>query len=144
MRDFSAKELYASLGFPEYNNACAARMCYALNKSGVLKIPYIKGQTHLGNDGNYYFFFAKDMDNWLSSRRVWGNPRIYHHSKTKTLMNGVVSQGPFGGDITGHIEYFYNGHDGHFGTSESYGAHYYYNSEEYDYLSTKLWKCGYR
>ena len=28
--------------------------------------------------------------------------------------------------------------------SKGYGAHYYYNSEEYDYLSTKLWKCGYR
>ena len=108
LNDFSAEELYASLGFPEYDNACAARMSYALNKSGVLKIPYIKGQTHLGNDGNYYFFFAKDMENWLSSRRVWGSPRTYHYSKTITPKNGVVSQGPFGEGITGHIEYFYN------------------------------------
>lgn len=144
MRDLSAKELYESLGFPEYNNACAARMCYALNKSGVLKIPYIKGQTHLGNDGNYYFFFAKDMENWLSSRRVWGNPRIYHYSKTIKLMNGVVSQGPFGGDITGHIEYFYNGHDGQFDypKDQRHGADYYYHN--YENISTKLWKCGYR
>ena len=81
------------------------------------------------------------MDNWLSSRRVWGSPRIYHYSKTITPKNGVVSQGPFGGDVTGHIEYFYNGHDGHV-DSDTDGADYYYHN--YENISTKLWKCGYR
>ena len=59
-------------------------------------------------------------------------------------MNGVVSQGPFGGGITGHIEYFYNGHDGQFDypKDQRHGADYYYNN--YENISTKLWKCGYR
>ena len=76
------------------------------------------------------------MDKWLSSRRVWGSPRIYHYSKNITPKNGVVSQGPFGEGITGHIEYFYKGIDGH--RNEEGGAMYYYKNREY--LTTKLWK----
>lgn len=131
--------LYRELGLPEYNNGCAMRMSYALNKSGVLKIPNIKGQTLKGNDGNYYFMFAKDMDAWLSQRRVWGNPRLYKSPAKYKLMNGVVSQSGFKGTVTGHIEYFYNGHDGH-KKDEQGASFYYYNSSEP--FITKLWKHG--
>lgn len=125
------QELYRELGFPEYENGCAMRMSYALNKSGVLKIPYIKGQTQKGNDGNYYFMFAKDMDAWLSQRRVWGNPRVYTNTSKSVPMNGVVSQTGFSA-ATGHVEYLYHGHDG--------GGHAYLFFKE-GYL-TKLWKGG--
>lgn len=123
--------LYRELGLPEYNNGCAMRMSYALNKSGVLKIPNIKGQTLKGNDGNYYFMFAKDMDAWLSQRRVWGNPRVYTNTSKFVPQNGVVSQTGFP-SATGHVEYLYHGHDG--------GGH------AFSFFKqgrlTKLWKGG--
>ena len=54
------QDFYRSIGLPEYDNACAARLSYALNKSGI-KIPSLSGLTRKGTDGNNYFMFAKDM-----------------------------------------------------------------------------------
>ena len=69
------QEFYRSVGLPEYDNGCAARLSYALNESGTKTIPYIKGQTRMGSDGKNYFMFAKDMRKWFY--KIWGFPRVY-------------------------------------------------------------------
>lgn len=129
-------DFYESLGFPRYDNGCAARMSYALNKSGTLKIPNVAGMTKRGNDGNYYFMFAKDMHEWLASKNVWGTPRVFNYLNDNiVLKNGVVSQTGFV-NATGHMEYFYNRHDGH-NNSEGGAYKYYINGAK-----TYLWKYG--
>lgn len=56
-------------------------------------------------------------------------------------MNGVISQSGFGGTVSGHIEYFYNGHDGHM--NEKGGASWYYdNYSSTEPFITRLWKHG--
>ena len=52
-----------------WNNACALRLSWALNKCNI-KIPYIKGQTLKGGDGNYYFLGARNMNMWM--RKIFG------------------------------------------------------------------------
>ena len=136
----SAHDFYRSLGMPEYDNACAARLSYALSKAGVLKIPSNAPGVKRGKDGNYYFMFARDMADWLSQNNVWGVPRIYNifRSPSIKLQNGVVYQDGFSG-VSGHMEYFYNGNDGHEVIDKnSHGAHFYYNEG----ALTKLWKYG--
>lgn len=124
------QDFYRSIGLPEYDNACAARLSYALNKSGI-KIPSLSGLTRKGTDGNNYFMFAKDMGAWFQQK--WGVPRIYTNPQKYTLKNGVVFQSGFSGGITGHVEYFYLGRDGH---SNGAGARDYYNKG----ARTELWK----
>ena len=136
----SAHDFYRSLGMPEYDNACAARLSYALSKAGVLKIPSNAPGVKRGKDGNYYFMFARDMADWLSQNNVWGAPRIYNIFRNPNikLQNGVVYQDGFSG-VSGHMEYFYNGYDGHEVIDKnSHGAHSYYNEG----ALTKLWKYG--
>ena len=132
-----ASDFYESLGFERYENGCAARMSYALNKSGMLKIPSTAPGVRRGKDGNYYFMRADDMHNWLSSKAVWGQPRVYEYNSRIKLKNGVVSQKGFYPPITGHIEYFYNGHDGHKNLGNC--AYKYYNEG----VTTYLWRHGY-
>ena len=68
---------------------------------------------------------------------------MYHHffkwthkcNPLISLKNGIVAQYGFGSDVTGHVEYFYKGHDG-------FSAKYYY--EEEIELKTELWKSGIR
>lgn len=127
------QEFYRSVGLPEYDNGCAARLSYALNESGTKTIPYIKGQTRMGSDGKNYFMFAKDMRKWFY--KIWGFPRVYKCNPLISLKNGIVAQYGFGSDVTGHVEYFYKGHDG-------FSAKYYY--EEEIELKTELWKSGIR
>lgn len=127
------QEFYRSVGLPEYDNGCAARLSYALNESGTKTIPYIKGQTRKGSDGKNYFMFAKDMRKWFY--KIWGFPRVYKCNPLISLKNGIVAQYGFGSDVTGHVEYFYNGNDG-------FKAKYYY--EEEIELKTELWKSGIR
>ena len=50
--------------YENFENACAARLSIALNKSGI-KIPHIRAQTFQGGDKNYYFIRAADMGSWL-------------------------------------------------------------------------------
>ena len=127
------QEFYRSVGLPEYDNGCAARLSYALNESDTKTIPYIKGQTRMGSDGKNYFMFAKDMRKWF--HKIWGFPRVYKCNPLISLKNGIVAQYGFGSDVTGHVEYFYKGHDG-------FSAKYYY--EEEIELKTELWKSGIR
>lgn len=131
------QEFYKSIGLPEYNNACAARMSYALNESKTIEIPFIEGKTRIGKDGKCYFMFARDMRDWLSSPQVWGQPRVYNNHKIFRLKNGIVAQSGFSHGITGHIEYFYKGHDGHL-YSNHMGAQSYYEQG----AVTEIWKYG--
>ncbi len=41
-------------------------MSYALNKSGI-KIPYAKGKTVSGADGNWYFYRVPDLQVYLTN-----------------------------------------------------------------------------
>jgi len=43
-----------------FENACAIRMSYVLNNSGV-KIPFINGQTVSGKKGNWYIYKVKTL-----------------------------------------------------------------------------------
>ena len=69
--------------------------------------------------------------NWF--RKIWGVPRVFGYNPNVTLKNGVVFQSGFRSQVTGHVEYFYNGTDGH-------SARRYYEWEKN--LKTELWKCG--
>ena len=129
----SPQDFYRSVGLPEYDNGCAARLSYALNESGTKTIPYIKGQTRKGSDGKNYFMFAKDMRRWF--HKIWGAPRVYKCNPRISLKNGIVAQYGFGSQVTGHVEYFYKGRNG-------YSARSYY--EDGIGLKTELWKCGIR
>ena len=131
------QEFYRSVGLPEYENACAARMSYALNESGVLEIPYIEGITQTGTDGKNYFMYADEMGAWLGSKQVWGAPRVYTDSNKYKIKNGVVFQTGFE-HVTGHIEYFYKGYDGH-RNSTHLGALDFYKSNK---TITRVWKYG--
>jgi hypothetical protein len=53
-------------------NACALRISYALNKSGI-KIPNRNG-TFKGADGKYYFLSAEKLLNWMTVR--FGKPDL--------------------------------------------------------------------
>lgn len=115
-KEYSVQQFYASLGGEisenavkyDYPNTCAARLSQAINNSGVLKIPYIKGETYRGGDGNYYFIGAEKMKNWLSRR--WGSPK---ELKTgRIVKTGVTFQSGFARPVTGHVGVVYKGNDG--------------------------------
>ena len=81
-----------------WNNACALRLSWALNKCDI-KIPYIKDQTFKGGDGNYYFLGARNMNMWM--RKIFGcsnpnrslgefyNPQAHHYDQSKVGKFGV-------------------------------------------------------
>jgi len=149
LKDYpSPQEFYRSVGLPEYDNGCAARLSYALNESGTKAIPYIKGQTRKGSDGKNYFMFAKDMRKWF--RKIWGAPRVFKFGNSTKLNNGIVAQFGFDPPTTGHIEYFFMGHDGHYDYNRMYNSESdYMNSGAFDYynnldITTELWKCGFK
>jgi hypothetical protein len=50
-----------------YNNTCAARMSYALNRSGI-KLPKNGGGTWLGKDGFYYWIRVRELKQFLRNR----------------------------------------------------------------------------
>jgi len=81
-----------------WNNACALRLSWALNKCDI-KIPYIKDQTFKGGDGNFYFLGARNMNMWM--RKIFGcsnpnrslgefyNPQAHHYDQSKVGKFGV-------------------------------------------------------
>ena len=138
------QEFYRSVGLDEYKNACAARLSYALNESGVAKVPRIAHVTEQGKDGKNYFMFAKDMRDWFLEK--WNNPREYKFRSSLRMMNGLVYQSGLDPRYSGHVEYFYRGFDGH---GYNHSVHngdplpssaqgYYGNSN----VTTYIWKCG--
>jgi hypothetical protein len=92
--DLKAKKVYELVGgdvlklfntFPEdYQNACALRVSYALNKSGV-NIP--KGKTTVkGEDGKNYYLSAAELNKWLFS--YFGKPDLELSKNFKENLNG--------------------------------------------------------
>lgn len=54
-----------------FENACAIRMSYVINKTGT-KIPHISGQTVSGKNGNWYIFKVKTLIQYLN--KIYGKP----------------------------------------------------------------------
>ena len=54
-----------------FENACAIRMSYVLNKTGN-KIPYISGQTVSGKNGNWYIYKVKTLIQYIN--KIYGKP----------------------------------------------------------------------
>ena len=136
-RDLSPKEFYQSLGGEiaqkakngNWENACAARLSYAMNKSG-LKIPCIKGITLKDKFGKNYFTLASDMIKYFN--KIWGNG-IVCNNKNIRLNNGITGQTGFT-NASGHVDVVYNGK----AAGGEHGAVYYYNEGAH----TLIWKYG--
>lgn len=69
--DYNINGLTAAQG--RFENACAIRMSYVLNKTGT-KIPFIKGKTVSGGGGNWYIYKVKDIIKFLHEK--FGEPDI--------------------------------------------------------------------
>lgn len=54
-----------------FENACAIRMSYVLNNTGV-KLPYISGQTVSGKNGSWYIYKVKTLIGYLT--KTFGEP----------------------------------------------------------------------
>ncbi|MCW8935782.1 MAG: type VI secretion system amidase effector protein Tae4 [Gammaproteobacteria bacterium] len=48
----------------KFENACAIRMSYALNKAGS-KVPFIRGKTVSGKNGNWYIYTVETLKQHL-------------------------------------------------------------------------------
>ena len=58
-------------GQGRFENACAIRLIYVLNQTGV-KIPFISGQTVSGKNGSWYVYKVNTMIAYL--KKVFGDP----------------------------------------------------------------------
>lgn len=67
--DYNINEVPVGQG--RFENACAIRMLYVLNKTGH-KVPLISGKTVSGKEGNWYIFRVKDLLLYL--KNVFGDP----------------------------------------------------------------------
>lgn len=56
-----------------FENACAIRMSYALNKAGS-KIPYMRGKTVSGKNGNWHFYTVENLKQHLIN--TFGKPDL--------------------------------------------------------------------
>jgi hypothetical protein len=56
-----------------FTNACAIRMSYVLNRTGI-PIPHLENETVSGGDHHHYFFRVKDLIGFL--RHTFGKPDI--------------------------------------------------------------------
>ncbi len=90
-------------GKGRFENACAIRLSYVLNKTGT-KIPYISGQTVSGKDGSWYIYKVKTIISYL--RKIYGepdftfkNPTAHALSKHKGIL---VFEVDAWSDATGH------------------------------------------
>ncbi|MBO4827123.1 MAG: hypothetical protein J5506_07830 [Prevotella sp.] len=102
-----------------YRNTCAARLSHALNESGVMKIPFIKGQTFKGADNKYYFMKASVMKRWLKNK-LWGIPKYISYKPGKVLPSSIVFQTGFSPPVTGHVDVVFRGLDSGSGAVKYY------------------------
>lgn len=129
----SPQEFYQMLGGEiaqkalEYNweNACAARLSYAMNESG-LKIPYIKGVTSKDINGRNYITLASDMKKYFN--KIWG--KGLYCKKGWTLKNGITFQNNLA-DVSGHVDVVYKG------KSAAYATEYHKKMKT---VETIIWK----
>lgn len=56
-----------------FENACAIRMSYALNKSDS-KVPYMRGKTVSGKNGNWYIYTVENLKKYLLD--TFGKPDL--------------------------------------------------------------------
>ena len=61
-----------------FENACAIRISYVLNKNGI-KIPSISGQTVSGKNGNWYIYRVKTLIQYL--KKIFGEPDYFTENK---------------------------------------------------------------
>ncbi|WP_052354031.1 type VI secretion system amidase effector protein Tae4 [Flectobacillus major] len=93
--EMSAKDVFKKVGGEVYEatggegNACATRVSYALNRSGV-KIPKMSF-TLKGKDGNNYIVNAAKLNGWLI--KVFGNPDMSLTDPTFPMMGNGLNQG---------------------------------------------------
>lgn len=86
-----------------FSNSCAIRLSYALNQSGC-EIPYAKGKTVSGDDGNWYFFRLADLSAFLQSQ--WGAPQTLGTDNWKSALanqTGIIAYQVQWADATGHL-----------------------------------------
>jgi RHS repeat-associated protein len=86
-----------------FNNSCTIRMSDALNKSGC-QIPYVKGKTVSGANGDWYFFRLADLSAYLQSE--WGSPQVLSPGDWKAALagqNGIIQYEIRWQDATGHM-----------------------------------------
>lgn len=62
-----------------FQNACAIRMSYVLNKSGV-KVPFMAGKTVSGGKGNWYLYKVRDLIDFLYNK--FGDPDVIIENPT--------------------------------------------------------------
>lgn len=86
-----------------FENACAIRMSYVLNKTGI-KIPYIKGKTVSGGKGNWYLYRVQDLIDFLYD--TFGEPDNIvpspSPSKFESFQGILVVEVQGWGDASGH------------------------------------------
>lgn len=98
-----------------FHNSCSVRMSYALNQSGS-KIPFIKGATVSGTNGDWYFFRVADLQSYLNS--LLGMPQQFSPQGWQSGIGdqtGILEFLNHWKDATGHFD-LYNGSttiDGH-------------------------------
>lgn len=63
----------------QFQNACAIRMSYALNQSGI-KIPHLPGKTVSGKGGDWYLYKVVDLIDFLKKR--FGEPDVIFTTPT--------------------------------------------------------------
>ncbi|MBL1432920.1 MAG: type VI secretion system amidase effector protein Tae4 [Gammaproteobacteria bacterium] len=101
--DYNINHLTPAQG--QFKNACAIRMSYVLNQTGI-KVPHMPGKTVSGGDGSWYMYKVKDLLDFL--RRNFGEPDITISSPTieKLLIRNpkgiIVFEVDQWDDATGH------------------------------------------
>jgi len=90
-------------GQGRFENACAIRLSYVLNKTGH-KIPYIAGQTVSGKNGEWYIYKVKTMIAYL--KKAFGQPDHTFQNPTAGILakhKGIlVFEVDAWSDATGH------------------------------------------
>jgi RHS repeat-associated protein len=85
-----------------FKNSCTVRLSYALNKGGC-SIPYIKGKTVSGADGDWYFFRLSDLSAYLEEQ--WGPAEVISADDWKASLagqTGIIQYEIQWSDATGH------------------------------------------
>lgn len=90
-----------NLGF---TNACAIRMSYVFNQTG-LTVPYIEGKVSSGENGSWYIFRVRDLIQFISEKmgqpdQVSELPTPSHFKNKKGV---IVFEVEGWSDATGHV-----------------------------------------
>lgn len=86
-----------------FTNSCTVRMSYALNKAGC-QIPYVKGKTVSGANGDWYFFRLADLSEFLQGQ--WGAAETLNPDGWKAALagqSGIIQYEIQWSDATGHM-----------------------------------------